>query len=113
MDTTKQAEKRLREFLRDLGPTADSIAAKLRTLEVKGWLSDPFSCPLAAYLERCGYERPSVTPRCGITVSVPTSVEGITQAVTVGPTSAQKAFIRRFDKGRYPDLEKEPEDAVY
>lgn len=94
------SREELAVLLHALGETADAVAASLRRAGCRGVRGDPVLCPVAAYLRRHAVAYPLVWPD-----------EALAQAWPPGGTVRCRtprgvaAFLVRFDKARYPDLE--------
>jgi hypothetical protein len=103
-------EQWLSDVLTELGPTADDIAASLRTAKITGDRNDPSTCPIARYLAQrvrqaapsCRITAISVSTRIRVGVDVPDT--GYC-SVAVETPEAVDQFITAFDKeAAYPDL---------
>lgn len=87
----------VREALKWLGPTAADVAANLQRRRIKGIPREGYACPLHRYLESLGMESPfHVTNE---------NVHGSFVCPIKLPRACQ-AFVRQFDRGKYPELEK-------
>jgi len=83
-------------LLERLGSTADEVAASLKRLGVKGRRGSALTCPLAKYLNS---RLPGTQPTKVSSVSF--QVTGSQLYVPAGCSD----FVRRFDIGRYPELD--------
>lgn len=99
---TPVTEEDLKEYLWGLGADADTVAASLRTLGVKGVRSSDCRCPVArALIKHFGIRDVSVMGTVRLAV-----LEGFGEGTVYTETpEAVKAFISRFDRGpHYADL---------
>lgn len=95
-----EIEKSLRVGLSRLADlTPDDIACMLDTLGCRGVPKEPDQCPVAKYLEDprirlLGVFQSAITGRC----------RNSNQFIYIKTPDSIAKFIRRFDKGYYPDL---------
>lgn len=90
----------LTEAMQALGTTPESVTAKLRENGIKGYRRLAHSCPIAKYLNKCGF--------ADVTI-------GTTANIFNGPTShtsdesyilpdGVKVWVQNFDDGMYPEF---------
>ena len=98
--------KTLEQVLQELGNTSEEVVAKLRAEGIKGKMSAPGSCPIACYLKRKGFYKPSVTQYDVSVVTDEPDPDLLPRTYHyVKNTEAIKMFVIEFDHGRYPELE--------
>jgi hypothetical protein len=88
-------------LLRGLGRSSKVIAASLKRSGIRGKRGDECRCPLAIFLRTAGAIRPEVF--CTYVFVRPAAVGAVTRARL---PSACQTFLRDFDDGRYPALER-------
>lgn len=96
------------EYLKSLGTMEDEIAATLKTNGIKGMRMESTSCPIANVLNSRFGMISSVGPY-SITLYSPYEQEDL----IVQTPHYVAEFIRDFDKGEYPELDKFAYDESY
>lgn len=83
-----------KDTIKSLGTSADKIAKKLKKLGIKGVPYEEDRCPIANFLRKKGFK--------GVT-----AIEGhvFSDSDFVKMSRPIKAFIDRFDNGKYPELD--------
>lgn len=88
----------LAQALAELPDTADGIAAKLAAEGHRGNRRGALFCPLASWLRSRGIDTP------GVSVDEICALRGDRRGVVPPPAVAE--FIRRFDAGEWPALDR-------
>lgn len=93
-----------------LGETPDAIATRLFELGIKGRRNDVYYCPIARYLCQV-LDIPVISPagplhRVFVSNSIQVYSEEENKNVVISRRDALADFIRRFDQGQYPKLDK-------
>ena len=88
----------IKEALTALGSEQESIANYLRVNNIKGYRCKSHMCPIATYLDRCGFK--------DVQIGGQVAWHGGGYARQWEPLSmALIQFIKSFDAGQYPELE--------
>ncbi len=102
----EQLKAKVKAALKELGTSKTAIANSLKAKKIKGYMDEPYLCPLAIYLKkkvgkwRAWVSRESITlERLDCTIFH-----------HVDLSSCQKAFIKAMDDGKYPFLIKEEKE---
>ncbi len=94
--TTK---RQIRKSLKSLGKNKDEVANTLKTLGIKGNTSQPYSCPIARYLNQAfqltGYDHTAWA----------TGTRAGFMGTEVKVPHAVGDFIHAFDEHQYPEVD--------
>ncbi len=93
---------RIEDLLRQLGGTADEVAASLRASGVTGVRGEAQCCPVANYVRSCAPADARI-----LAGTAWLCVRRATQHVHMDMPRAVAAFIGSFDAFGYPDLDAE------
>ena len=88
------------EAINALGSSPESIATKLREMGIKGYKCSAGNCPVAKYLNACGFPEVTVSYR----VSRYPNHATHTPEETVYLQEGVQEWIRRFDDGQFPEF---------
>lgn len=92
--------KTITQLLSDLGTTPDQVASTLQEQGIKGFVGNPFYCPVAKYLTQKGVHNCGVAP---FTITYDIS-KWFPFSRKVYVPEVVKDFVIAFDGGSYPTL---------
>ena len=87
-----------------LGPTADAVASRLRSRDVRGTPRDSNRCAIAGCLRAIIGAEPSVARLWVTDRRVHVERSGSRVPISVNLPEPARVFIRAFDSGCYPEL---------
>lgn len=99
----------LLEALKRLGESEDAVAKTLLEGCHLGAREDACRCPIARYLESCGFEEPCVD-QTSIAALTPNGLDAIDDEESF--PLAVRDFIGNFDDGHHPDLIADYDDRI-
>lgn len=89
----------LEEAIKALGTTPESVTVKLREVGVKGYRRICHSCPIAKYLNACGFSEVTI----GTTANTFRNGSDASDESYILPDGV-KVWVQNFDDGMYPEF---------
>jgi hypothetical protein len=89
------------EAIKGLGETPEQVTAKLRELGIKGYRQSATLCPIAKYLNTCGFPHVSVCSAAKWYKS--SNVSASAEETIYLPHDVQR-WIRQFDDGEHAEF---------
>lgn len=95
---------KLSDAIAELPDTADGIAAYFIERQVRGYCGDPQFCPVAKYLNGTGYFVETAATGMKIDAYLAGPPPGGDHLDEVATADHVREFIKRFDRGDWPEL---------